>query len=868
MKKILFLAIGLIPFMIFGQSRGNLFNVPDSVTAYRYSLPAHTLVLDIENGMLWNLDSSKTPSGTLENSGKVLVGGGSAYVDSLFHIYSTPSYTNIMGLYSGWGYAPYMNSASKLIPSRFTNFTQDTSGVNMYATESGANSSISVRTDSIEILSNKLISRLAWGSGQLIQEFGKTGGLLGSAGHKTVFINGRGDILGSGFMINPGVGDTAVASVWANSGLTHYYSTSVSNQGIGIHGDSLSFTLSGSFLGINVGKSVTSDFTFRPKALSISIDGGKIVETRVKDMPNNYSYTFTIAHSDTSKNEFKSDSTQHYMGYRYCPHYGDYLSAFRIEPARTFMKFSPDYRRRGFGYIGIDTTSAYMYYGNNVITNIPYSELRLDSFNLNINKPLKINEYSYPSHGGTPGKVLTMGINDSLIFATVPSVDTSIMWLRTAGVITQATATDILNISNQAVLDSIDGGWFNFQHNQGNKNMTLNNSTYLYLGTSSAFTGTSGLIRVDTGEVHFEAVNGITASASSVTIYDNKIVVLSPKLTITTDSIIRLQNSVEVTGNIGTSSHCVDTTYSEYFKSCSDMNILSNIKVKNSSTAPVTPTTVTDVDGNTYNTVVIGTQVWMQSNLKTSHYNNGTAIPEKLSSSDWDTLVTGARCFYNGDSTTYKPIYGTLYNWYVGDSANAYNVCPTGWHVPTIDEFTTLSTYLGGDLTAGGTLKDTGTFMWYSPNTGATNSSHYSAKPSGQRDATGAYTNDHQTAQWWACTSTGLNNPDYRYVQYNNTTFPGTVYNKRAGMAIRCLYNQVNTVDSSTYITPTKVSADSIITTYLSVGNFKIRTDSVAPSAAVSGTYLYMEHTASSTLWFCMKSGVGTYVWAAIKNEP
>jgi hypothetical protein len=108
-------------------------------------------------------------------------------------------------------------------------------------------------------------------------------------------------------------------------------------------------------------------------------------------------------------------------------------------------------------------------------------------------------------------------------------------------------------------------------------------------------------------------------------------------------------------------------------------------------TTAITPTS-TDIDGNTYNTVQIGTQVWMSENLKTSRYRNGGSIPYVVGNTEWQALNTGAWSYYNHDETN-DTVYGKLYNWY---TSQGDTLCPTGWHVPSDGEWTILTTYLGG----------------------------------------------------------------------------------------------------------------------------------------------------------------------------
>ena len=113
----------------------------------------------------------------------------------------------------------------------------------------------------------------------------------------------------------------------------------------------------------------------------------------------------------------------------------------------------------------------------------------------------------------------------------------------------------------------------------------------------------------------------------------------------------------------------------------------------------------------------------MAENLKTTKYRDGTSIPLVTENTAWLNLTTPGYCWYNNDAAHYKSTYGALYNWYVLNAgSNGWkNVCPTGWHVPTDAEWTTLTTYLGGESIAGGKLKETGTSHWLSPNTVATN---------------------------------------------------------------------------------------------------------------------------------------------------
>jgi len=161
--------------------------------------------------------------------------------------------------------------------------------------------------------------------------------------------------------------------------------------------------------------------------------------------------------------------------------------------------------------------------------------------------------------------------------------------------------------------------------------------------------------------------------------------------------------------------------------------------------------TVTDIDGNVYHTVTIGTQVWMVENLKTTHYRNGNPIPNVTVNTAWNDLTTGAYCDYDNDASN-SIIYGRLYNWYaVSDNRN---IAPTGWHVATNTEWITLTTYLGGSSVAGGKMKSIGTIeagtgLWHAPNTGATNESGFTAVPAGLRYYYGPFDFKDYYSRWW-----------------------------------------------------------------------------------------------------------------------
>jgi uncharacterized protein (TIGR02145 family) len=196
------------------------------------------------------------------------------------------------------------------------------------------------------------------------------------------------------------------------------------------------------------------------------------------------------------------------------------------------------------------------------------------------------------------------------------------------------------------------------------------------------------------------------------------------------------------------------------------------------------PSLPSDIDGNVYHTVVIGSQEWMVENLKTTKYNDGTAIPLVTDGTEWNNLTTPGYCWYNNDAATYKNTYGALYNWY---SVNMGKLAPTGWHVPTDSDWSTLGTYLGGDAVAGGKLKEVGTTHWNSPNTGATNETGFSALPGGSCGG-GNFVNVGIFGNWWSATENGASIAYSRSLSCSSFTLGyWWNYNKNCGFSVRCV---------------------------------------------------------------------------------
>jgi len=201
-----------------------------------------------------------------------------------------------------------------------------------------------------------------------------------------------------------------------------------------------------------------------------------------------------------------------------------------------------------------------------------------------------------------------------------------------------------------------------------------------------------------------------------------------------------------------------------------------------------TAETVTDIDGNVYNTVKIGTQVWMAENLKTTKYRNGEPIPNIIDDTQWKNLTTGAYCNYSNDITNVAT-YGRLYNWYAVNDSRA--IAPAGWHIATDSDWSILTGFLGGDKTAGSKLKETGSVHWDYPNSDATNESGFTALPGGDRSFDGSFNNMITSGFWWCSDDGALGNAWGRSMirSFGNVDRYNSVGYERSGCSVRCIKN-------------------------------------------------------------------------------
>lgn len=219
---------------------------------------------------------------------------------------------------------------------------------------------------------------------------------------------------------------------------------------------------------------------------------------------------------------------------------------------------------------------------------------------------------------------------------------------------------------------------------------------------------------------------------------------------------------------------------------------------------------VSDIDGNVYTTVKIGKQMWLMQNLRTTKYNDGTEIQKIEDNVVWSTLTSPAYCWHNNDEASYKETYGALYNWY---AVNTGKICPTGWHVPSMDEFTTLINYLidngygfegSGDDIASSLASTSGWYIpLYAPPPGSpcadqanNNSSGFSAFPAGRRSGTyegvGLFQNATADAFFWTSSEyVDVYSDILSQFLWIRGTYPFAIttaaWQKEVGLSVRCL---------------------------------------------------------------------------------
>jgi len=200
---------------------------------------------------------------------------------------------------------------------------------------------------------------------------------------------------------------------------------------------------------------------------------------------------------------------------------------------------------------------------------------------------------------------------------------------------------------------------------------------------------------------------------------------------------------------------------------------------------------ITDVSGYKYNPILIGTQIWLVENLKTTKYRDGTSIANVTDDSQWGLLTTGAYCNFKNDLKN-GDTYGRLYNWHA--VSDVRGICPLGWHVPTDVEWTALMDYLGGRTVAGGKLKEAGSTHWYGQNVFGTNEVGFTALPGDFRPSNGIIIYHlFFSAYFWTSTPVSVTSASayYNWIPYYDKLVTRASTDKKVGYSVRCIKDPV-----------------------------------------------------------------------------
>jgi uncharacterized protein (TIGR02145 family) len=196
------------------------------------------------------------------------------------------------------------------------------------------------------------------------------------------------------------------------------------------------------------------------------------------------------------------------------------------------------------------------------------------------------------------------------------------------------------------------------------------------------------------------------------------------------------------------------------------------------------PDPVTDLEGNIYKTVRIGTQVWMAENLRTTKYQDGTDITLITQSNLWNNLTIDGYCWYDNDEPSFKELYGALYNGY---SVVTGKLCPDGWHIPVKQEWLVLREFLGDSLKAGGKMKEAGTTNWQSPNKGADNNSGFTAVAAGIRYFEGTFSSNQSYTSMWSASEAGQGDIWCTSLYFADAILAMHPRSKKYGFSVRCI---------------------------------------------------------------------------------
>lgn len=202
---------------------------------------------------------------------------------------------------------------------------------------------------------------------------------------------------------------------------------------------------------------------------------------------------------------------------------------------------------------------------------------------------------------------------------------------------------------------------------------------------------------------------------------------------------------------------------------------------------------VMDIDGNIYNTALIGNKIWMTQNLKVTKYSDGTSLQFLQSNLSISPSNTTPYYSWYSNNEGYRSDYGALYSYQAltrGQSGSLIQgICPVGWHLPTQSDWIELIDFLGGSNLAGGKLKSGQNGFWANPNTGADNQSQFTAYPGGYRNNEGSFHLMGTHGFWWSPSGIDPENAKYFYLNYKSRDALFGDGCKSHFMSVRCIKN-------------------------------------------------------------------------------
>ena len=364
--------------------------------------------------------------------------------------------------------------------------------------------------------------------------------------------------------------------------------------------------------------------------------------------------------------------------------------------------------------------------------------------------------------------------------------------------------SDVLTFSDTGLTPSTTYTYRVFAYNAVGNSLTYSNEVTLITTallalptlTTTAATSITQTTALSGGTISTDGVASITARGVCWSTSANPTIALTTK---TNDGAGTGAFTSNITG-LTTNTTYYLRAYATNTLGTAYGNEITFTTLQNSTAINVPGPTVTDIDGNTYQSVTNCGLTFTKTNLNVSKYSDGTLIPQVTDGTQWANLTTGAWCYYN-NATANGTTYGKLYNWYavagIYDAASLANpalrkkLAPTGWHIPTDAEWTQLTDCLGGAIVAGGKMKSIGTSLWQSPNTAATNESGFTGLPAGiRRYSTGPFGDIGNLGNWWSSSEDDTTATAWgRVLDYTSglaTRYGGGFY-KELGFSVRCL---------------------------------------------------------------------------------